>query len=44
MPPTLTTVKVLDWRASQAAEESWRSLFEQTPGFTCILRGPERRF
>jgi len=39
-----TTTQMLERRASQAAEEGWRSLFAQTPGFTCILRGPEHRF
>ena len=38
-----TTAQVLTQKAVQAAEERWRSLFEQTPGFVCILRGSEHR-
>jgi len=39
-----TTPQVQAQRSAQATEERWRSLFAQTPGFTCILRGPEHRF
>jgi len=39
-----TTAQVLARRETQAAEQRWRSLFEQAPGFVCILRGPEHCF
>ena len=41
---TETTAQVFGGRTLRAAEEGWRSLFEQTPGFVCILRGAEHRF
>jgi len=41
---TETTAQVLAQRTFRAAEEGWRGLFEQTPGFVCILRGAEHRF
>jgi PAS domain S-box-containing protein len=35
----------VDARASEAAEmERWRRLFEQSPSFIAILRGPDHRF
>jgi len=41
---TETTAQVLAKRKLQEAEERWRSLFDQSPGFVCILRGAEHRF
>jgi len=41
---TETTPQVLARHGLQAAEQRWRSLFDQTPGFVCILRGSEHRF
>jgi PAS domain S-box-containing protein len=39
-----TTDQVLAERRLRAAESRWRELFEQAPGFVCILSGPEHRF
>ena len=39
-----TKTQVLARQVAQAAEERWRSLFEQAPGFICILRGPAHHF
>jgi PAS domain S-box-containing protein len=39
-----TTEQVLAERRMREAEARWRELFEQAPGFMCILRGPEHRF
>jgi len=39
-----TTQQVLAERALRAAEARWRELFDQAPGFMCVLRGPEHRF
>jgi PAS domain S-box-containing protein len=41
---TETTEQVLAEQRMRAAEARWRELFEQAPGFMCILRGPEHRF
>jgi PAS domain S-box-containing protein len=38
---TETTEYVLAERRIKAAESRWRALFDQTPGFVTILRGPE---
>lgn len=37
---TETTKQVRVAQRLQAAEARWRSLFEQAPGFMCLLRGP----
>ena len=39
-----TTAQVQAQQATQEAQARWRSLFEQAPGFVCILHGPEHRF
>jgi len=41
---TETTAQVLAKRKLQEAEERWRSLFEQSPGFVGILRGAQHLF
>jgi PAS domain S-box-containing protein len=41
---TETTAQVLAAERMRAADARWRSLFEQAPGFMCILQGPEHRF
>ncbi|MDQ6628802.1 MAG: PAS domain-containing protein [Pseudomonadota bacterium] len=41
---TETTSEVLNRQRLEAAESRWRSLFQQAPGFVCILEGPEFRF
>ena len=41
---TETTQQVLNERAMRAAEARWRELFDQAPGFMCVLRGPEHRY
>ncbi len=41
---TETTAQVLAAERMQAADARWRALFEQAPGFMCILQGPELRF
>ncbi|WP_340680697.1 ATP-binding protein [Paraglaciecola sp.] len=39
-----TTEQVLAEQTMKAAEARWRSLFDQTPSFMCVLQGPEHRF
>lgn len=39
-----TTEKVLAEQRRKAAEERWRELFTQAPGFMCILNGPQHIF
>ena len=41
---TETTEQVLAEQAMRAAEARWRQLFDQAPGFMCVLSGPEHRF
>lgn len=41
---TETTEQVLAAGRMRAAEERWRRLFDQAPGFMCVLSGPEHRF
>jgi PAS domain S-box-containing protein len=41
---TETTDQVLAAQRMREAEARWRSLFDQAPGFMCILGGPEHRF
>lgn len=41
---TETTPQVLAQKALQLADARWRALFEQAPGFMCVLEGPEHRF
>jgi PAS domain S-box-containing protein len=41
---TETTEQVLAERAMRAAEARWRELFDQAPGFMCVLSGPQHRF
>ncbi|WJG08177.1 ATP-binding protein [Aliiglaciecola sp. LCG003] len=41
---TETTEQVLAEQRLKTATERWRSLFDQAPGFMCILNGPEYRF
>ncbi len=41
---TETTAQVMEERRKKAAELRWRELFNQSPGFMCILSGPEHRF
>ena len=41
---TETTEQVLAEQATRAAEARWRQLFDQAPGFMCVLSGPEHRF
>ena len=39
-----TTQQVEERRILKEAGESWRQLFEQAPGFICMLRGPKHRY
>jgi PAS domain S-box-containing protein len=39
-----TTEQVLASERLKAAERRWRELFDQAPGFMCVLGGPEHRF
>ena len=39
-----TTQAVFAHQRLEAADARWRSLFDQAPGFVCILVGPEHRF
>jgi signal transduction histidine kinase/CheY-like chemotaxis protein len=41
---TETTEQVMTEQRLKAAEARWRRLFDQAPGFLCILRGPEHTF
>lgn len=41
---TETTEQVLAERRMRAAEARWRELFDQAPGFMCVLSGPQHRF
>jgi PAS domain S-box-containing protein len=41
---TETTEEVLAERRMRAAEARWRELFDQAPGFMCVLSGAEHRF
>jgi len=41
---TETTRQVMAEMNVRAAEARWRELFDQAPGFMCVLRGPEHRF
>ncbi len=41
---TETTGQVLAGHRLQMAEARWRALFDQAPGFMCVLDGPEHRF
>jgi signal transduction histidine kinase/ActR/RegA family two-component response regulator len=41
---TETTAMVRVEQRLRAAEARWRALFDQAPGFMCILDGPEHRF
>ena len=41
---TETTAQVLAAERMRAADARWRALFEQAPGFMCILQGPEHRY
>lgn len=41
---TETTQQVLTARRLQAQQERWRALFDQAPGFMCVLAGPEHRY
>jgi len=41
---TETTEQVLAEQRMREAEARWRSLFEQSPGFVCILEGPDHVF
>jgi signal transduction histidine kinase/ActR/RegA family two-component response regulator len=41
---TETTEHVLAEQRMRAAESRWRQLFEQAPGFMCVLTGPDHRF
>ncbi len=41
---TETTEQVLAERRMRAAEARWRELFDQAPGFMCVLSGSEHRF
>jgi signal transduction histidine kinase/CheY-like chemotaxis protein len=41
---TETTEQVLAEQSMRAAEARWRQLFDQAPGFMCVLSGPEHRF
>ncbi len=41
---TETTAHVLAAERMRAADARWRALFEQAPGFMCILQGPEHRY
>ncbi len=41
---TETTDQILAERRFQAAEARWRSMFDQSPSFACILDGPDHVF
>ncbi len=41
---TETTAQVLAERRMRDAEARWRALFDQAPGFMCVLEGPDHRF
>jgi signal transduction histidine kinase len=41
---TETTELMLAQNTLRAAESRWRALFDQAPGFMCVLSGPEHRF
>jgi len=41
---TETTAQVRAEQAQRAAEQRWRLLFEQAPGFLCVLEGPSHRY
>ncbi len=41
---TETTAQVLAEKNMRAAEARWRELFDQAPGFVCVLRGPQHRY
>ena len=41
---TETTQQVQAERNMRAAEARWRELFDQAPGFMCVLRGPGHHF
>jgi PAS domain S-box-containing protein len=41
---TETTSQVLESERRRAAELRWQALFEQAPGFMCVLAGPCHRF
>ena len=41
---TETTEQVLAAKRLRAAERRWRQLFDQAPGFACVLGGPQHRF
>src|SRR5665213_660948 len=41
---TETTEQVLAERSMRAAEARWRELFDQAPGFMCLLSGAQHRF
>ena len=41
---TETTEQILAEQAMRAADARWRQLFDQAPGFMCVLSGPEHRF
>jgi PAS domain S-box-containing protein len=40
---TETTERVLEAARVRADADRWRALFEQSPGFICVLRGPQHR-
>lgn len=39
-----TSEQVLARQRMQAAEARWRQLFDQAPGFMCVLNGPQHQF
>lgn len=41
---TETTAAIRSEANQRADAAKWRALFEQSPGFICVLRGPEHRF
>ncbi|MBC7841613.1 MAG: PAS domain-containing protein [Gemmatimonadaceae bacterium] len=41
---TETTTAMRSEATQRADATKWRTLFEQSPGFICVLRGPEHRF
>ncbi len=41
---TETTQQVRAQQELQQADARWRTLFEQAPGFICVLEGPDHRF
>jgi PAS domain S-box-containing protein len=41
---TETTAQVLAEQQLRAAEQRWRTLFDQAPGFVCVLGGADHRF